>query len=70
MDPEAVRAWQRILRDFVIVALAAFILVHETITEGTPNPTLVAAGLVLLGLPPALRVDEWLRRRDKDDGPT
>jgi len=62
-DPEIVRAWIRILRDVAIVAVATFILVHETITSRDPNPTLVGAGLVLLGIPPALRADEWLRRK-------
>ena len=65
-DPEIVRAWIRIVRDLVIVAVATFILVHETVTSRDPNPTLVGAGLVLLGIPPALRADEWLRRRDRN----
>lgn len=36
-------------------------LVHETLS-GSPQPLIVGAGLVLLGLPPALRLDEILRR--------
>lgn len=66
VDPEAVRAWTRILRDFAIVIVGVFILIHETLTTQTPNPLLIGAGLVLLGLPPALRADEWLRSRDDD----
>lgn len=66
MDPEALRAWTRILRDFAIVIVGVFILLHETLSVGDPNPLLVGAGLVLLGLPPALRADEWLRNRDAD----
>lgn len=67
-DPEIVRAWIRILRDLAIVAIAAFILIHETVTSRDPNPTLVGAGLVLLGIPPALRADEWIRRKGNNNG--
>jgi hypothetical protein len=33
-----------------------FILIHETLSEGSPNPTLVGAALACLGLPAALRL--------------
>jgi hypothetical protein len=61
VSPEAVRAWTRILRDFAIVLVGVFILLHETLVNGTPDPILIGAGLILLGLPPALRFDEWLK---------
>jgi hypothetical protein len=58
---DAVRAYIRILRDAALVFVGAFILIHETLTNQEPNPVLIGAGLVLLGLPPALRADEWIR---------
>lgn len=64
MDPKIVQAWQRILRDLVIVFVGAFILVHETLTKDVPNPYLIGAGLAALGIVPALRLDE---KRSKDD---
>ena len=68
-DPEAARAWGRIFRDFAIVFVGVFILIHETISGSSPDPLLIGAGLVALGLPPALRADEWLRRRGDDVDP-
>jgi hypothetical protein len=68
MSPETVRAWQRILRDVVIVAVGAFMLIHETVTKDVPNPYIIAAGLTMLGLPPALRFDEWRRGGSDDNG--
>lgn len=62
MDPDTLRTWQGVIRDLVIVALGAFVLIYETIGAREPNPYLIGAGLVLLGVPPALRTDEKLRR--------
>lgn len=68
MSPEAAREWIKILRDVATVSLAAFILIHETIASRDPNWELIGAGLTLLGLPPALRIDELRRQRNgKDD---
>lgn len=50
-----------IARDLILSTLGIFMLVHETLS-GSPQPLIVGAGLVLLGLPPALRLDEILRR--------
>lgn len=58
MDPKAIREWQKIFRDLVIVLVGVFILIHETLTSGDPNIYLVGAGLAALGLPPALRLDQ------------
>ena len=63
MTPEDVRAWGRVLRDLAIVVIGVFILLHEELSRRAPNPYLIAAGLVALGLPPALRADEWLGGR-------
>ncbi len=70
MDPDVLAAWTSILRDFVIVFLAAFMLVYETVWV-TPNAYIVGAGLALLGVPPALRLDSRRRekKRDADDDP-
>lgn len=63
LDPDIAR-WSRVLRDFAIVLVGIFILVHETLTVREPNPLLIGAGLVLLGVPPSLRADEWLRGKN------
>lgn len=60
-DPEIVRAWIRIVRDTLIVIIGGFMLIWQTVIAAEPNPLLVGAGLVLLGLPPALRLDEMFR---------
>lgn len=62
---EELRAWQRIFRDFLIVIVGAFMLVHETIWSSDPNIYIIGAGLTALGIPPALRLDERLRDRDE-----
>lgn len=62
MTPEALRQWQAIFRDLVIVVLAAFMLVYETVVAREPNAYIVGAGLTLLGIPPALRADSWRRK--------
>lgn len=66
MDPEAVRAWQRIIRDTVIVLVGAFMLLYETIFARPADWQIIAAALACFGLPPALRLD---LRRDKEDQP-
>lgn len=65
MTPDDVRAWQSIFRDIVITVLAAFMLVFETVFAVDPNVYVIGAGLTLLGLPPALRLDTWRRRGEK-----
>lgn len=56
------------MRDFTIVGIGAFLLIHEEVSRGVPNPYLIAAGLLALGLPPALRVDEWRGGRKNGNG--
>lgn len=63
-DFEAIRAWQRIARDTLIVVVGGFMLVYETIAVAVPNPYIIGAGLVAIGVPPALRYDEWRRNGD------
>lgn len=69
MKPSTARAWQRILRDFVITIVATFILVHETLTSDDPNWYLIGAAMALYGLPPALRLDDRRRPDDDDQSP-
>lgn len=38
-------------------------LVWQTVFAVTPNALIIGAGLVALGLPPALRIDEKIRQR-------
>jgi hypothetical protein len=61
------REWQWIFRDTVITTLAAFMLIFETVFAASPNVYIIGAGLTLLGIPPALRLDSWRRRRHWDD---
>jgi hypothetical protein len=68
IDPEEIKAWQRIGRDFTLVVVGAFMLVYETAFVVVPNVVIVGAGLLALGLPPALRLDEIVRRGDDGRG--
>lgn len=66
IDPKVYRAWQRIIRDLLLVSVGAFMLIYETIATSSPDPYVIAGGLAALGLPPAIRLD--LRGRvEKDD---
>lgn len=60
------RAWQGIFRDALMTVLAAFMLIFETVFADIPNPVIIGAGLTLLGIPAALRLDS-LRRKDADE---
>ena len=64
VEPEAVRAWIGVLRDLAIMAIGGFMLIHETIGFDPPSEIVVVAGLLMLGIPPALRVDHWLQKRN------
>ena len=56
-DPHArAKPWVRIGRDLSLLAIAVFILMHETISAGAPDPVLIAAALGCLGLPAGLRL--------------
>jgi len=74
MDTELWDAWIRILRDTLIVALGAFMLIFETVFAANPSAELIGAGLALFGLPPVLRLDlrqsgEKKPRRRRPDPP-
>lgn len=67
MTAEQWRVWQTIFRDVTITLVAAFMLIFETVVSHDPNAYIVGAGLTLLGIPPALRLDR--KRRDHDEDP-
>jgi hypothetical protein len=54
------RLW-KLVRDAIIVGLAVFMLVHETVIE-KPRELVLAAALLLLGVPVVIRLDERIRR--------
>lgn len=60
-NPETAREWQRIFRDIGTSMVGWFILIWQTVIAHEPHPLLVGAGLILLGVAPALRLDEKLR---------
>lgn len=62
-------AWMRIVRDTVIVVVGTFMLVFETVFVPSPNAYVIGAGLVALGLPPALRLDMRTSGRRRGDRP-
>lgn len=66
MTPERVGAWQAIFRDVVITILAAFMLVFETVFAAVPNAYIIGAGITLLGVPAALRLDSFRRKADRE----
>jgi hypothetical protein len=65
LDPKAAREWTRIARDIVILFVAAFMLIYETIVVQSPNLYVLGAGLTLLGIPPALRLDSIIGPADR-----
>ena len=60
MSSGNLRQW-KLIRDITIVAAAVFMLIHETLTEN-PDEKVLAAALLMLGIPAALRIDERIRR--------
>lgn len=69
MNPENLDAWRRVFRDFLIVFIGAFMLIYGTTRVSDPAilALVLGGGLTAVGLPPALRLDEWRRAgRDED----
>ena len=60
MTDVARRRW-KFVRDVAIASVAIFMLIHETLDE-VPNEIVLAAALLLLGIPAALRIDERIRK--------
>jgi hypothetical protein len=67
MSEANARAWLRIARDAILVCVATFIAIHETLASRDPNFYLLAFSATLYGIPPALRWDEK-RFRESEDG--
>lgn len=65
-DPEAFQAWSRIVRDFCITFVGAFMLVWQTVFAEEPSALIIGAGLGALGLPPVLRIDQLVKRNDEE----
>ncbi len=67
------RVSARGLREVGVTVLAAFMIIYGTLHSERIEPTVLAVifgtAVTLLGLPPAARLDEWLRRRTTDDSP-
>lgn len=69
MNTDAVTAWIRILRDVTIVSLGAFMCIHETVApHDQPNLYIIGGGLALLGVPPALRLDDRRKTPERQAG--
>ena len=65
-DQRQVRVWQRLLVELLVCpALGVFILVWQTAFSDTPDPILVAAGLVLVGAPAVVGLDDLFRQRNR-----
>lgn len=54
----------RAMRDLFTFLLGAGTFIHQVVIPPVPQPLLVGASLVLMGVPGALRID---RRREEDD---
>jgi len=73
MEPEELTEWVPIVRDVVIVLLAAFLLIYGVIAiqEPTVLGIVLGAALTLLGAPAAIRVDalrrKTARREDEEN---
>ena len=59
-------AWWPLLRDIGTFSLGGLILVWQLL-EHTPSATLVAAGLALLGVAPAIRAQQRSRRSPNEE---
>lgn len=71
LDPAAVRAWQRIFRDFCATLSAVFLFIYSATHAVALGPALVTAllgaGLTLLGTPWFLRRDEARQNGNDED---
>ncbi len=56
--PEIALQWMRIFVSLLAAGVGAFMLVWQTVFVMTPNAMIIGAGLLALGVPPALRIDK------------
>lgn len=70
MDPERLKTWQPIIRDFLVVGVAVFMLVFGTTRISEPGVLTIVIGgaLTLLGVPAALRADRQIRKNGNGNG--
>lgn len=64
---QAVEAWWPLIRDVWCVTVGTILLVSQ-IRVQTPDPTVIGAGMVLLGVSASGRIQEWARRRNGNGG--
>lgn len=64
MEPETLRKWIPVIRDSLIVLIAAFMLLYGTTYVKEPGrlTLIIGGGLTLLGVPAGLRVRDWVQR--------
>lgn len=62
LNPATARLWVSVLRDLVILAVASFIAVYETVAVHEPNIYLLGLAGTLFGVPAALNLDALYRR--------
>lgn len=62
MNPVTARLWVSVLRDVVIIFVAAFMAVFETVAVSEPNLYVLALAGTLFGVPAALRLDDFYRK--------
>lgn len=59
-ETEAQAKW-RLIRDILLTGVGMFMLVWQTLSS-SPQPVILGAALVLLGLPATLRLEDVFRR--------
>lgn len=66
VSPETFKVWQRVIRDALTWILGMFIVTFQLLSHPlNPNIIWVTTGVTLMGIPPALRINE---RRQANDG--
>ncbi len=63
--PEVVGQWQRIINGLISESVGAFMLIWQTVFASQPSALLVGAGLLAIGVPPALGIDRRLQARSE-----
>jgi membrane-bound ClpP family serine protease len=61
-----VRSWTRISRDLILTVLGVWILIHETLTPGSPDPLLVGTAMTMLGFPQAARLVAGAAKKEEE----
>ncbi len=64
-DPEGAWRWQRVIRQLASTLVGVFMLLWQTALTSSPSPLIVGAGLLALGVPHTLRMDERMRQEEE-----